>query len=83
MLAELLAIQIEQPPAVLVLFRHHFQEHLGGGGIVIAQPFGDVGIDAAILLLAANGEGQDFAFAQVGKIAHGRLCHDWPGARQV
>ena len=49
----------------------HFGEHLGAAGIVLAQALGDVGVDAVVLFLVGDGQGEDFAFGQIGEIAHG------------
>ena len=65
MFAELLPVQVQQPAPMLILLRHHIGEHLCGAGIGFPQPLGDVGIDARVLLLAADGERQDFTFGQV------------------
>ena len=68
--AEFLAVQLDQPAPVHVLLARHVGEHLGGGGIVGAQPLGEVEVDAAVLLLGGNRQRQDFALAQLVEITH-------------
>ncbi len=70
-LAELLAVEIEQPGAVGDLFLRHLVEHLGGGGELLAQALGEAAVDAAVLLLVGDGQRQNFLFGQVGKSFHG------------
>ena len=69
--AELLLVQLDQAAAVLALLRAHLAEHIGGGGIVVAQALGDVGVDAAVLFLVGDRQGEDFAFGQLGEVSHG------------
>ena len=38
----------------------HFFEHLCGVGETWPQPLGEIAVDAAVLLLVADGEGEDF-----------------------
>jgi hypothetical protein len=70
MLAVFCDIHVEQPAAVVVLLRRHRLEHLGAGGIVLAQSERVVGVDAPILLLAADGERQQLALGEVVESAH-------------
>ena len=39
---------------------------LAGGRILRAQAFGEAAIDAAVLLLVGDGEGEDFLLGEVG-----------------
>ena len=71
-LAELRDEEIDEPAAVLVLFRRHFDEHLGGGGIVLAQAVGEVGVDAPVLFLVGDRQGEHFALGKIVEIAHRR-----------
>ena len=59
-LAELLLEQFDQPAAMIAFLRRHFAEHLGAGGVVLAQTFGDVGVDAAVLFLIGYRQSEDF-----------------------
>ena len=72
MLAEFRDEQVDQPAAVLVLLGRHFDEHLGGGGIVLAQALGEVGVDAPVLLLVGDRQGEHFALGKIVEIAHRR-----------
>ncbi len=54
------------------LLVRHLVEHLGGGGKLLAQAFGEAAVDAAVLLLVGDGEREDFLLGQVGKAFHGR-----------
>jgi hypothetical protein len=71
MLAEFPAVEIEQPRAVARFLFRHLVEHPGGRRKVLAQPLGNIAVDAAVLILIADGEGQYFLFGQVGKSLHG------------
>ena len=70
--AEAVHEHVDQPAPVLVLLGRHAGEHLGAVGILVAQAVGVVGEDAAVLLLAADGQRQDLAFGQVSESSHGR-----------
>ncbi len=69
--AELGDEEIDEPAAVFVLFAGHLLEHLRAARVVVVEAFGDIGVDAAVLFLVADGEGQHFALGQVVEIAHG------------
>ncbi len=71
MLAELGDEEVDQPAAVLVLLGRHFRENFGARRVVLEESVGEVGIDAAVLLLVADGEGQHLALGQLVEIAHG------------
>ena len=49
----------------------HLGEHLGAAGIFRSEAFRDVEVDATVLFLIGDRKGEDFAFGQVGEIAHG------------
>ncbi len=59
-LAEFLAVHVEQHGAVAHLLVGHFVEHLGGGGKRLAQALGEAAVDAAVLVLVGDGEREDF-----------------------
>ena len=71
-LAEFLLVELDQPAAVVALFGGHLGEDIGTGRIVVAQAFGDVGVDAAVLFLVGDRQCEDLPFRQIGEIAHGR-----------
>jgi hypothetical protein len=60
MLAESLAIDVDQLPPVRVLFGCHLGENLGRGRERRFAALGVVGVDARILLLGGDGKGQGF-----------------------
>ena len=67
--------------AVPVLLGRHFGEDLGARRIVRDEPFGEVGVDAAVLLLVADGQRQHFTFGEVVEIPHGGvLCRSCDSA---
>ena len=53
-----------------VLLVRHVGEDLGGVGEVGPQALGEVGVDAAVLFLVADGESEDFAFGEFIQCAH-------------
>ena len=55
----------------VVLLRRHLVEHFGARRVVVVQPVGEIGENARVLLLVADGEGQNLALGQVIEIAHG------------
>ena len=59
-LAELRRKKVNEPAAVVVLLRRHFVEHFGAGRVVIVQAVGEIGENTGVLLLVADGEGQNF-----------------------
>jgi hypothetical protein len=68
--AKFFAVEVIEHGAVMHLLLGHLVEHLGGGGKLLAQAFGEAAVDAAVLLLVGNGERQHFLFGQVGKVFH-------------
>ena len=50
---------------MLAFFGRHVGEHRRGRGVVVAKRMPEVRKDAGILLLIADGERQNFGFAQV------------------
>ena len=61
MIAEFRDEEIDEPAAVRVLLGGHLVEHFRAGGIVFVQAVGEIGVDARVLLLVADGEGQNLA----------------------
>jgi hypothetical protein len=53
--------------AVTTLFLRHFLEQLSGAGIEI---LGEGRVDAAVLILRGDRDGQNFSLRQSGKILH-------------
>jgi hypothetical protein len=74
-LAEFLAMEIEKARAMLDLLIGHFVEHFRGRRKLCTQAFGEAAIDAAVLLLVGDGEGEDFLLGEVGKAFHGRSSY--------
>ena len=70
--AEFLAVEVEQHGAVVHFLFRHLVEYLGGGGKLLAQAFGETAIDAAVLFFVGDGKRQHFLFGEVGKSFHGR-----------
>jgi hypothetical protein len=64
-------IELEQPCAVAGFLLRHFVEDLRRCRILPAQAFGEAPVDAAVLVLAGDGEGDDLLFAELGKAFHG------------
>ena len=62
--AESFGVGVDQQAPVLVLLMRHVGEDVGGVGVIVSQALGEVAVDAAVLLLVADGEGEDFAFGQ-------------------
>src|SRR6186997_2330434 len=65
--SELLAIEIEQHRAVMHFLVGHLVEYFCRGRELLAQTFRKTAIDAAILFLVGDCEGQNFLFAEIGK----------------
>ena len=74
MLAELDPVDVQQPPAMLAFLGRHLAKDVGAAHVVAAQALGDVQVDAAVLFLAGDRQGKDFAFSQIGEISHGGEC---------
>ena len=53
-----------------VLLSRHFVEHFGACRVVVVQAVGEIGKNARVLLLVADGEGQNLALGQVLELAH-------------
>jgi hypothetical protein len=70
-LTEFLAVKLDQPAAVGVLFTRHLGEHLGRSGVIVLQALGIIGVNAGILFLKRDGEGKDLLFGQVRESLHG------------
>ena len=70
MFAEIRCEEIDEPAPVNVLLRRHLVEHFGAVRVVVVQAVGEIGVDAQVLLLIADGEREDLAFGQIGEIAH-------------
>ena len=64
-------VEVDQPAAVVALLVGHLGEHVGAGRVVLAQALGDIGVDAAVLFLVGDRQGEDLPFGQIGEIAHG------------
>src|SRR5271165_2124753 len=71
MLAEFLPVEIEQRLPVPGFFGLHLFEHFRGCGIGVAEPVGEVTVDASILFLEKNRERQNLALTEILEIAFG------------
>ena len=71
MVAELLDKGINQQAPVIAFLRCHVVEHPGAVRVFFPQALGEVGVDAAILFLAADRECQDFFLVQFSEASHG------------
>src|SRR5579885_1690023 len=65
MIAKALAKGRQEAVAMIHLFRAHFLEHLRGRRKALAQPVGELAVNAAVLFLRGDGDGQNFPFAEV------------------
>jgi hypothetical protein len=70
-IAELAAVQLDEPMAMAILFPPHFFEHVCGGGIVCFQMLGKVAINSGVFLFEGNRQGEDLLFAQAFEGSHG------------
>ena len=61
MVAEFRHKEIDEPAPVRVLLGGHLVKHFGGRRVIFVQAVGEIGVNARILLLVADGEGQDLA----------------------
>src|SRR5579864_5651053 len=64
-LAEALAVELDQPGAMAGLFPDHVLEEFGGGGVLAAETVGEVAIDAGVLLFERNRQREDLALREV------------------
>src|SRR5205823_905818 len=71
--AKLLPVQVHQALPVARFLGAHAVEHGGGGRKILAKTFGKIRVDALILFLERDGQGQDLAFRKAVKVAHVRL----------
>ena len=71
--SELLPVHVDQHGAVADFLVGHLVEHLGRGWELLAQTLGEAAIDAAVLVLAGNGQRQDFLLGKFGKAFHNGL----------
>ena len=78
-LAEFFAVHVEQHAPMPHLLVGHLVEHLGGGGEWLAQTLGETAVDAAVLVLAGDGERENFLLGKFGKTLH--ICLIMIGAR--
>jgi hypothetical protein len=68
MITESLTIHFDQPMTVPVLFPRHFGEQFRRGREVCAERFGKVAIDAGVLFLGCDGEGEYLSFVQIAEV---------------
>jgi hypothetical protein len=76
-LAELLAIEIEEAVAMAVLFLRHRGEHPRRSRVGLAHRLREVAVGAVVLLLLERDrEREQLLLGQFGKVLHARL--QWP-----
>jgi hypothetical protein len=73
MFTKSLTIQFNQPVTMSVLFSSHLREQFRRGGKICAKRFGKVAIDAGILFLGRDGEGEYLRFVQVSEMHDAKL----------
>jgi hypothetical protein len=66
-LTKALPIHVDEPTAVAVLLLGHALKHVGRLWVIRPQPVGIGGIDAPVLLLRGDGQGQDLLVGEVGE----------------
>ena len=71
MVAELAAVQLDEPVPMAVLFDPHFLEHFCGRGIVPLEALGEIVVDSGVLLFEGDRQGEDLLFAQAFEGSHG------------
>ena len=71
--AEFLPVEVDQAAPVVIFLGRHVVEDLGAFGVIGAQAFGEVGVDPAVLLLGADGQGEHFFFGKVIDRSHGPI----------
>ena len=59
--AELRHEEIDEPAPVCVLLRRHFVEYFGCRGVILVQAVREIGVNARVLFLVADREGQNLA----------------------
>ncbi len=64
-------IQIDQRSPMTVLLLRHAAKDIGTVWKVVGEAMGEVGVDAAVLLFRADGDGQDFVLSEIVEAAHG------------
>jgi hypothetical protein len=64
-LAEFLAIEIEQRLPMLRFLRLHLLEHLGGSWVRLAKPIGKITVNAPIFFLEKYRQRQNFALSEI------------------
>ena len=85
-IAEFVSVGVGQPAPVLVLLLGHLDEDLGGCREAFHEGIGEGRIGAGIVVLARDGEGEDFLFGQYPRIAsmetspHRPAGSGWPSA---
>ena len=68
--AELRLVQFDQTAAVCGFLLAHAVEDRGRSGEILAQPLGEVGVDAFVFFLQGDRQGQDFTFCETVEVFH-------------
>ncbi len=65
--AEFFLVHVREPAAMLVFLFRHFDEHFCRGGKLLHQAVGESRIGPCVVVLARDGEGQNFLFGEFCK----------------
>jgi hypothetical protein len=68
--AKLRHIEVDQHTSMFVFFRGHVGKDLRRGRMTFPQRLGEIGVDASIFLLAADGKGEDLSLGELIKRSH-------------
>src|SRR5580704_5575991 len=68
--AELLAVEVEEAVTVTVLLGRHRGEHSRRSGIALARRIREVAVGTAVLLLESDGERQQLLLRQIREVLH-------------
>ena len=72
MRAETLRVQVDQGAPMTLLLQGHFVEDSGAVGKVLPKLMREVGVDASVLFLGGDRQGQQLALGQVVEFTHDR-----------
>ena len=65
---------LDQAGAMPGLFLDHVLEEFGGGGVLAAQPVGEVAVDASVLLFERDGQREDLSLRQIFELFGHSRC---------
>ncbi len=76
-------VELDEPAAVAGLLLAHAVEYRGGGGKILAQAFGEIGVDALVFLFERDRQGQNFALGQAVEASHDSSVRQVTAAEQA